>query len=243
MNFVPPLLRPASTATTVVTGTFRLGIRLLSTVGEADTIFKDKALRVSKVEGKGYGVIAVRRFEAGALVLQEAPFARVNKNTRATASENPAAAVLMQRVYSLAATGTFDPSDADSWPAEVVECLERVLDIQAELTFAQLSADSQQKWMQLQFVPLLLAHTSATACSPTPSPGRLLRTNAFDDAHGFANLYELCARINHSCIPNTIRVAGDEHQVKVMAARPIAEGEEVCISYLDSTTGCLYASI
>jgi hypothetical protein len=214
----------------------RVRVRWLGSAPGADTIFQDGALRVSKVEGKGYGVIAVHRFEKGAHVLQEAPFARVNKNTKDAAAENPAAAVLMKRVYSLAATGTFDPSDAESWPAEVVECLERVLDIQAELVFAKLPAALQHKWMQLQFVPLALSPGGPTS---TPSPGRLLRTNAFDDAQGCANLYELCARMNHSCTPNTLRLAGDNHQVKVVAARTIEAGEEVCISYLDTGTGLL----
>ena len=35
-----------------------------------DTIYEDAHVRVSKVAGKGYGMLAARRFEAGALVLQ-----------------------------------------------------------------------------------------------------------------------------------------------------------------------------
>ena len=35
-----------------------------------DTIYEDGNFRVSKVAGKGYGMLAARRFEAGALVLQ-----------------------------------------------------------------------------------------------------------------------------------------------------------------------------
>jgi hypothetical protein len=35
-----------------------------------DTIYEDGHIRVSKVEGKGYGVLAMRRFENGQLVLQ-----------------------------------------------------------------------------------------------------------------------------------------------------------------------------
>jgi hypothetical protein len=35
-----------------------------------DTIYEDANVRVSKVVGKGYGMLAARRFEAGALVLQ-----------------------------------------------------------------------------------------------------------------------------------------------------------------------------
>jgi hypothetical protein len=225
----PPWRRASAAACSWTTGALRN--RSLSSAGAAD-LYDDGALRVSRVDGKGYGVIAGRRFEKGALVLQEAPFARVNKDTRAAAAASPAAAALMERVHSLARGGMFDPADQESWPAEVVECLEGVLDIQAALAFAQLSQDAQQKWMQLQFVPL-----SSTRAGATPSPGRLLRTNAFDDAFGFANLYELCARMNHSCTPNTVRLSADNNAVKVMASRPIQVGEEVCISYLDTGTG------
>lgn len=44
-------------------------------------------------------------------IIQETPFARVNKDTHVIASTNAAAAELLQRVHRIAATGTFDPSD------------------------------------------------------------------------------------------------------------------------------------
>jgi hypothetical protein len=44
-------------------------------------------------------------------IIQETPFARVNKDTHRIGSTNAAAAELLQRVHRIAATGTFDPSD------------------------------------------------------------------------------------------------------------------------------------
>ena len=184
---------------------------------------------VAPVPGKGLGVLAARRFDKGALVLEESAFARVSKDTTAAAQTDARAATLMQRVYELAATGTFSPQDRESWPAEVVDCLEQVLDIQAEEVYNRLPPESQAKWMALQFVPL-------SAGGSQPTPGRLLRTNGFDDAEGFANLYELTARMNHSCLPNTVRVSGDaaSQQVRIVAVRQIRAGEEVSVSYLDT---------
>ena len=111
------------------------------------------------------------------------------------------------------------------------------MDIQANMTYEEQTPDIKQRWMALsQFVPLAPdgdAHDQATP-PPSKSPGRIIRTNAFDDAEGFANLYERLSRMNHRCQANALRVAGFNHAVRVVAARPIDVGEEICISYLDA---------
>ena len=41
-----------------------------------------------------------------------------------------------------------------SWPAEVVQCLEDILDIQAQLVYDHLPPEAQAKWMALSYVAL-----------------------------------------------------------------------------------------
>ena len=202
----------------------------------AGVLFGDENLQVLRIDGKGCGVVAARRFEVGAVVLEETPLVRVSKDTQATAARHDGAAALMQRVYAAASTGAFDPAVPDTWPPEVVDCLDQVMDIQAEMTYEEQSPDVQRRWMALsQFVPLPQGGSpqDQTEELTSKSPGRIIRTNAFDDAEGFANLYELLSRMNHRCAANAIRVAGANHAVKVVAAEAIDKGEEICISYLD----------
>ena len=42
-----------------------------------DVLYEDSLLRIARIPGRGHGVTAVRGFEAGDLVLEEAPFVRV----------------------------------------------------------------------------------------------------------------------------------------------------------------------
>eukprot|EP01065_Artemidia_motanka_P017920 TRINITY_DN21318_c0_g1_i2.p3 TRINITY_DN21318_c0_g1~~TRINITY_DN21318_c0_g1_i2.p3 ORF type:complete len:322 (+),score=69.84 TRINITY_DN21318_c0_g1_i2:581-1546(+) len=57
---------------------------------------------------------------------------------------------------------------------------------------------------------------------------------------------EVCALLrvgsffNHSCLPNTTHVSGagvQDHRVLFKTTREVAEGEELCISYVDPTAG------
>ena len=41
-----------------------------------------------------------------------------------------------------------------SWPAEVVQCLEDILDIQAQLVYDNLPPEAQAKWLALSYVAL-----------------------------------------------------------------------------------------
>lgn len=61
------------------------------------------------------------------LVRQETPLVRVCKDTQKTAQTDARAAALMQKVYAAASTGTFDPADPDSWPQDVVACLDQAI--------------------------------------------------------------------------------------------------------------------
>jgi hypothetical protein len=49
------------------------------------------------------------------------------------------------------------------------------------------------------------AHTHRDKERDARTAGGVLRTNAFDDDEGFANLYEITSRVNHACEP---RLAG-----------------------------------
>ena len=129
-----------------------------------------------------------------------------------------------------------------SWPAEVVQCLEDILDIQAQLVYDHLPPEAQAKWMALSYVALPGGRGGGGGGGfggrpRNKVPGRLLRVNAFDDAQGFANMYQLSSRINHSCVPNCLRFAGEENQVKVVTRQPIEKGQEIFISYLDCAKG------
>eukprot|EP00965_Chrysotila_dentata_P261937 6214415-Pleurochrysis_carterae.AAC.1 len=131
----------------------------------------------------------------------------------------------MNRVYALAAEGTFDPSDFDSWPAEVVNCMEQVLDIQAKAAYNSLPLIKRLRWMEL---------SDSGAGDGAKTVGGILRTNGFDDKEGCATMYELVSRVNHSCAPNAERIAGDNHEVTLVALKAIMSGEEVTVSYIDT---------
>lgn len=192
-------------------------------------LFDNGTIRVCAVPGKGHGIIAVRPIAAGALVLEEAPLVRVSKNTQTREmKEHPMVGSLMQRVYALASERKFDPRDFDTWPAEVCEALERVLDIQAEIVYGKLDPHTQSKWLSLE---------NSVSGDGLKTPGGVLRTNGFDDRHGCATMYEVLARINHSCEPNAERVAGplEGSVVRVFALADIAADTEVLVSYIDHT--------
>jgi hypothetical protein len=88
---------------------------------------------------------------------------------------------------------------------------------------------------------LVLILAAALIAVRNPDPEKLSAYecgfNAFDDAQGFANMYQLSSRINHSCVPNCLRFAGEENQVKVVTRQPIEKGQKIFISYLDCAKG------
>lgn len=170
-------------------------------------------MKIAKIAGRGLGVLSTRYLKPGQLILQEMPFARVNKDAGSAESRaNPKVAKLMARVLELASTGQFDPrSEYGSWPSEVVHCFEGVLEAQADMVFEGHATDDKQK-----------------------TPGGIIRTNGVDDAEDHANLYTHMSRMNHSCAPNAVRVStGDSGGVAVVARKQIDEGEEVMINYMD----------
>jgi len=184
--------------------------------------------RVARVAGRGSGLLATRAIESGQVILDEQPLVRVSKNANSAAVRaHPVAAGLMQRVIQLASKGVFNPRDVDSWPAEVRQCMEGVLDVQAEMAFEKLPEPAREEWMALHD-----AHAEVEGRAK--SPGGVLRTNAFDDDEGFANLYARLSRVNHSCAPNATRMAAEPGgSVRVLASQAIQPDEEVLISYLD----------
>ena len=142
----------------------------------------------------------------------------------------------MGRITDMAKTGRFNPrSEFMTWPKEVVTCFEGILDEQARMVFDTLDGGRQRAWMELYD-----AHATATTDdgddkSPkNKTPGGILRTNGIDDISNHANLYKQLSRMNHSCSPNVIRMATDNHGgVAVVAKVDIDEGEEVLINYMD----------
>eukprot|EP00802_Teleaulax_amphioxeia_P023322 Tamp_23879.p1 GENE.Tamp_23879~~Tamp_23879.p1 ORF type:complete len:290 (-),score=64.04 Tamp_23879:97-966(-) len=193
----------------------------------ADKIFDNGNIKVEQIPGRGYGVVAVRAFERGSVLFQEAPLARVNKDTGLTAKRNAAAAQLMQEVYALASSGTFDPRDPAAWPEEVRERLAKVMDIQAMTVFNKASLETQTEWLLLQ---------DGDKEGADKTPGGVLRTNGFDDDEGFVSLYATTSRANHSCDPSATRYAqGSDNSVQLVAARAIGAGEEIFVSYLDTS--------
>lgn len=47
-------------------------------------------------------------------------------------------------------------------------------------------------------------------------------------------VYFQCARLNHSCLPNSVRAVGDDNNMTVVSTRGIQKGE-ITISYLDDS--------
>uniref|UniRef100_A0A6U0IMD4 SET domain-containing protein n=1 Tax=Minutocellus polymorphus TaxID=265543 RepID=A0A6U0IMD4_9STRA len=185
-------------------------------------------MKITSIAGRGLGVLSTRYLKPGQLILQEIPFARVNKDAGSPESRaNPKVSKLMARVVELASSGQFDPrSEYGSWPSEVVHCFEGVLEAQADMVFEGCSSDRQEKWMELSDVH--------AADEKHKTPGGILRTNGVDDAEGHANLYSQMSRMNHSCAPNAVRVStSDSGGVAVVSRKQIDEGEEVLINYMD----------
>lgn len=185
-------------------------------------------MKVASLAGKGLGVVATQALRPGGLILQEQPFARVDKSPASPESRaNPRCRELMGRVTDLAQAGQFNPrSDFGQWPQEVVRCFEGILDEQGNMAYAKLGPREQSLWMDLADV-----HANEDA---SKSPGGILRTNGIDDAENHANLYEKLSRMNHSCAPNAVRLSTDGRGgVAVVASRGIDEGEEVLINYMD----------
>jgi len=189
-------------------------------------------MKIAKLAGKGFGVLATQTLKPGQLILQEYPLVRVDKSPGSPeARANPTCAKLMGRVMEMAKTGKFNPrSDFSQWPIVVVSCFEGILDEQSNMAYAKLDKGRQKQWMELSDV-----HAEDEA---RKSPGGILRTNAIDDAENYANLYAQLSRMNHSCAPNAIRISTDKvGGVAVLVAhnntRGIDEGEEVLISYTD----------
>ena len=92
---------------------------------------RNAGVRVAELAGRGKSLLATRSLAPHELIFREAPLVRVSKNTRdpATAA-HPVAAAALGRVHQLAASGAFDPRDFAAWPKEVVQCMERVMDVQ-----------------------------------------------------------------------------------------------------------------
>ncbi len=95
------------------------------------------------------------------------------------------------------------------------------------MAHAKLDPLSRDRWMSLD--------DSASAPGAEKTPGGVLRTNAFDDATGHANLYELLSRVNHSCEPNAIRQTetGGQSVVQLVSCVAIREGDEILVNYMD----------
>jgi len=84
-------------------------------------------------------------------------------------------------------------------------------------------------------------------CPPVVSPEelwqflRIVECNTFQvaEANGYRRVELLVkiSRVNHSCLPNTLRGPGSrEGTVELRTIRPVAEGEELTISYVDEDT-------
>lgn len=86
---------------------------------------------------------------------------------------------------------------------------------QAEIAYQKLETPLRERWLALD--------DSVTVSGKTP--GGVLRTNAFDDDTGHANLYELLSRVNHSCEPNAIR---ESEQATRAARQPLAHMRARC---------------
>eukprot|EP01062_Namystynia_karyoxenos_P050170 TRINITY_DN3888_c1_g1_i6.p1 TRINITY_DN3888_c1_g1~~TRINITY_DN3888_c1_g1_i6.p1 ORF type:complete len:707 (+),score=197.57 TRINITY_DN3888_c1_g1_i6:97-2217(+) len=99
--------------------------------------------------------------------------------------------------------------------------------------FAQLSEPIQKAALDLAWVPDKTAPGQSTPCS-------VFYTNALsamsaDGTHA-ANLFLVCARINHSCRPNVYHSWQDPVE-RVYAMRDIAAGEQLFMSYRPEAAG------
>lgn len=187
--------------------------------------------RVVPMDGKGFGVVAEKTFDAGDLVYQEAPLImwNVEDATKSQLLNLVAAIAVLLSVFLLVAFNAVGFTPLPLAAAAAFALRRRELGMPEELQeqYDQLSSEEQDQLKGL-----------SDCSSGEKTMMGILRTNGFSrGASSSSSTLLLCpvlARLNHSCSPNCQQSWDEESgQEKLYAMTKIQPGEELCITYCD----------
>lgn len=187
--------------------------------------------RVVPMDGKGFGVVAEKTFDAGDLVYQEAPLImwNVEDATKTQLLNLVAAIAVLLSVFLLVAFNAVGFTPLPLAAAAAFALRRRELGMPEELQeqYEQLSSEEQDQIKGL-----------SDCSSGEKTMMGILRTNGFSrGASSSSSTLLLCpvlARLNHSCSPNCQQSWDEESgQEKLYAMTKIQPGEELCITYCD----------
>ena len=183
----------------------------------------DAPFEIVRIPGRGYGTRARRALRAGTVILREAPIAVLKAASLHEWLQRDQQLRALAQAAQQEDTWSSPFSDAQYWPSARPASAEVVRRF-AELEFANLPPENQQRWMSLV--------DSFSSAGAAKTPGDVLRSNAFTHpASGDNRLYEVLSRFNHGCAPSVCREFLGEMAV-VTTLRDVAAGEELLISYL-----------
>jgi len=183
------------------------------------------------MDGKGFGVVAEKTFDAGDLVYQEAPLImwNVEDATKTQLLNLVAAIAVLLSVFLLVAFNAVGFTPLPLAAAAAFALRRRELGMPEELQeqYEQLSSEEQDQIKGL-----------SDCSSGEKTMMGILRTNGFSrGASSSSSTLLLCpvlARLNHSCSPNCQQSWDEESgQEKLYAMTKIQPGEELCITYCD----------
>jgi len=166
---------------------------------------------VRKVEGKGNGLIAVRKICFGEQIMHEKPLLVIENNK----------------------TDNFM-----DWCECVVEKIDSLDDDKIEVFKHLADNENFKKTAELLFIKCKKGFNEEKL-----KYLRILRTNGINiDDEGIRTcVFPQFSLLNHSCAPNAVRNVEDEEtgDLKVIAARDIAKGEEITIKYFSQEIAAL----
>jgi len=180
----------------------------------------ESATDVVRVPGCGYGLRATRDLSSGEVILREAPIVTLRMSALHEAFHTDA------QLRTLAAPACSSPWADDTWWPPTVRASSDFIERFAEIEFDKVSADQQQRWMDL---------VDSFSTPPAKTPGNVLRSNAFTEPTSGDNLlYTRLCRANHSCAPNlSVSIPADGVAV-VSMQRDARRGDALTLSYLSA---------
>ena len=196
----------------------------------AGLLSPDRSVEVRASPIHGLGLFAAEAIPSATIIFTDAPLLTVDINVALEKDPafvaRPDVAALMDALLSISDEHGDDKPD-DAYPSGAAAAIDGIKALRVADLFAALPVPgAATAW----------ALADAWA-SPDKTAAGILRTNALHDDGGVDRLFARVARINHACgdasnatwafvtLPDGVRVCG------VVAARPIAAGAEILLSY------------
>lgn len=191
--------------------------------------FMNSDVHIVEIEGKGLGVVAKTALEPGTLVIVEKALAIAWKGEGIRCLTNHNSEVM--------STGEIMPSSDEIelgvrfWDKlQQNDYLREKVMTMSRGPFAKNSATDDVSGFDE--IRQIVATNKFTTCPPNQTA--LMRGKKVDPVYGSGDgmgIWELCSRLNHSCVPNCCQgTLGDLTIIRT--TRRVEEGEECCLSYL-----------